>query len=56
MKYTCVTCQYSTNDKSNFNRHLKRKRKCVLKTTRKRPENDQKVPEKRPRRGAQRSR
>jgi len=45
MKYTCVTCQYSTNDKSNFNRHLKRKRKCVLKTTRKRPENDQKVPE-----------
>jgi ribosomal protein L17 len=45
MKYTCLTCDYSTNDKSNFNRHLKRKRKCVPKTTRKRLENDQKVPE-----------
>ena len=43
MKYTCLTCKYSTNDKSNFNKHLKRKRKCVPKTTRKRLKTDQKT-------------
>ena len=41
MKYICKRCQYSTNDKSNFNKHLKRKRKCVPKKVQKVPENCQ---------------
>ena len=32
MKHTCYRCGYSTNDKSNYNKHLKRKRKCPQKT------------------------
>ena len=52
MKYTCSSCDYCTNDKSNFNKHLKRKRKCGPKTTRKSTRKtttlDQKVPEKLP--------